>query len=114
MFEVGFWELILISVVALLVVGPEKLPGLARTAGLWMGRLRRTAAGLQAQLEREFELEEIRKLSRSADPHNIKHAIENEITPPAKETALIEPHSAPEEPPAPAADRDTDPGPPKA
>ena len=40
MFDIGFLELVVVGVVALLVVGPERLPKLARTAGLWMGRAR--------------------------------------------------------------------------
>ncbi|HQC72842.1 MAG TPA: Sec-independent protein translocase protein TatB, partial [Candidatus Competibacteraceae bacterium] len=52
MFEIGFWELVLVGVVALLVVGPEKLPGLARTAGLWLGRARRMIAEVKADVDR--------------------------------------------------------------
>ncbi|MDH5409282.1 MAG: Sec-independent protein translocase protein TatB, partial [Gammaproteobacteria bacterium] len=41
MFDIGFWELAIIAVVGLLVIGPERLPGVARTAGMWIGRTRR-------------------------------------------------------------------------
>ena len=43
MFDIGFWELTIIGVVALLVIGPERLPRVARTAGLWLGRASRRA-----------------------------------------------------------------------
>jgi len=61
MFEVGFWELVLIAVVALLVVGPERLPGLARTAGLWMGRIRRLAQSVKQDISRELAAEELQR-----------------------------------------------------
>ena len=62
MFELGFWELLLIGVVALLVVGPERLPGLARTAGRWVGRVRRFVATVKADIDREVRAEELRKV----------------------------------------------------
>jgi Tat protein translocase TatB subunit len=62
MFDVGFWELTIIAVVALVVVGPERLPRLARTAGQWMGRARRLARELRMELEREVDLSEVRRL----------------------------------------------------
>ena len=53
MFDVGFWELGLISVVALLVIGPERLPGVARTAGKWIGSARRLVSNVQADINAE-------------------------------------------------------------
>ena len=64
MFEIGFWELIVVGVVALLVVGPEKLPGLARTAGLWVGKARRMIADVKADVDRELQLEELKQSFR--------------------------------------------------
>ncbi len=61
MFDIGFWELGVIGVVALLVVGPERLPALARSAGLWIGRLRRVASGFREDLERELHAEELKR-----------------------------------------------------
>jgi sec-independent protein translocase protein TatB len=62
MFDIGFWELILIGVVALLVVGPERLPKLARTAGLWIGRGRRMLGNVKAEIDRELKAEELRQI----------------------------------------------------
>ena len=62
MFEFGFWEILLIGVVALLVVGPERLPGLARTAGIWVGRARRFVASVKADISREVRNEELREI----------------------------------------------------
>jgi sec-independent protein translocase protein TatB len=64
MFEMGFWELVLVAVVALIVVGPEKLPGLARTTGLWVGKARRMIADVKAEVDRELQLEELKKSFR--------------------------------------------------
>lgn len=61
MFEGSFWELALIFVLALVVFGPERLPGLARTVGVWVGRARAVVRNLSAQIERELEAEELRK-----------------------------------------------------
>lgn len=62
MFDVGFWELVLIAVVALLVIGPERLPRVARIAGLWMGRARRTLASVKAEIDRELKAEELKEI----------------------------------------------------
>lgn len=53
MFDVGFWELTFIMTLALLVLGPDKLPGLVRSLGRWMGRARSVARNLRVQIERE-------------------------------------------------------------
>ena len=62
MFEVGFWELVLVGVVALVVVGPERLPELARTAGRWVGAARRVASTFKSDLEREMRAGELKKM----------------------------------------------------
>lgn len=62
MFEVGFWELVLVGVVALVVVGPERLPELARTAGRWVGAARRMASTFKSDLEREMRAGELKKM----------------------------------------------------
>ena len=67
MFEVGFTEIILILGLALLVLGPEKLPGLAEKIGRWTGRARAMARQLRTQLEQEVTLEEMAK-SRPMQP----------------------------------------------
>ncbi|MDQ5909695.1 MAG: sec-independent protein translocase protein TatB [Pseudomonadota bacterium] len=64
MFEIGFWEMVLVGVVAMIVVGPERLPGLARTAGMWLGKARRMVADVKAEVDRELHLEEIKQSLR--------------------------------------------------
>ena len=65
MFDIGFTELLVIGVVALLVVGPERLPKVARTAGHLFGRFQRYVSGVKADIGREMELEELRKAGQS-------------------------------------------------
>ena len=61
MFEIGFSELMLIGVIALLVLGPERLPKAAATAGRWIGQAKRTMGGIKAQIEREMDAEQLRQ-----------------------------------------------------
>lgn len=60
MFDVGFSELVLMAIVALVVLGPEKLPHTARVAGAWVGKIRRTVSNMQAEIEREVSAQEMR------------------------------------------------------
>ena len=61
MFDIGFPELALVSVVALLVLGPERLPEMLRSLGLWMGRLRRNFTRVKTEIEREIGMDEVRR-----------------------------------------------------
>ncbi|HNB19818.1 MAG TPA: Sec-independent protein translocase protein TatB [Agitococcus sp.] len=61
MFDVGFSELILLGIVALVVLGPEKLPHAARMAGAWLGRIRRTVIDIQAEIEKEVSAAELKQ-----------------------------------------------------
>ncbi|MGE5026918.1 MAG: Sec-independent protein translocase protein TatB, partial [Betaproteobacteria bacterium] len=62
MFDIAFSELVLIGAVALVVIGPERLPKVARTAGHLFGRLQRYVSDVKADINRELKLEELRKL----------------------------------------------------
>jgi len=65
MFDIGFSELLVIGLVALIVIGPERLPRVARTLGHLAGRLQRYVADVKADINREVELEELRKMKDS-------------------------------------------------
>jgi len=65
MFDIGFSELLIIAVVALLVIGPERLPKAARTLGHLFGRMQRYVNDVKADISREMELDELRKLQAS-------------------------------------------------
>lgn len=76
MFDIGFWELVVIGVVALVVIGPERLPDVARTVGKYVGRMRRFVAKVRDDIDREIRQEEIRQaLKRNADLDEIKNII---------------------------------------
>ena len=68
MFEVGFTEIVLILGLALIVLGPEKLPGLAQKIGRWTGRARSMARQLHAQLEHEVTLDELSRTKPTQTP----------------------------------------------
>lgn len=64
MFDVGFSELVLIAVVAMIVIGPERLPKVARTAGALLGRMQRYVANVKSEVEREMQFEDLKKLQQ--------------------------------------------------
>lgn len=61
MFEIGFTELLVVGMVALLVLGPERLPKAASTAGRWIGQFKRGMNGIKQQMERELDAEQLRR-----------------------------------------------------
>jgi sec-independent protein translocase protein TatB len=65
MFDIGFSELMVIALVALIVIGPERLPRVARTLGHLAGRLQRYVSDVKADINREVELDELRKMRDS-------------------------------------------------
>ena len=76
MFDIGFWELAIIGVVALLVIGPERLPAVARTLGFWLGKARKFVSSVQDDFNREVvKAEELKRLmeeqSKIKDVHEI-------------------------------------------
>lgn len=103
MFDVGFWELILIGVIALLVVGPERLPAMARNVGLWVGRIRRYVSHVKEDIEREIRAEELREMMQEStqlesldeelkETRDTLKAVEQEIE---EADASLKPDSAP-------------------
>ena len=67
MFDVGFWELAIIAVIALLVIGPERLPKAAHTAGLWVGRARRMVTDVKADIDREIREGDLAELKKAGE-----------------------------------------------
>ncbi len=67
MFEIGFSELVVIMLVALVVIGPERLPKVARTLGHLWGRAQRYVNGVRADIERDMHMEEVRQLKLEVD-----------------------------------------------
>ena len=62
MFDVGFWEILFILILALVVIGPERLPRAARTLGLWVGKGRRYIEGVKSEVEQEFDISEFKRV----------------------------------------------------
>ena len=77
MFDIGFSEMIVIAVIALVVLGPEKLPRVARTAGHLLGRMQRYVNDVKADINREVELDELRKLQK--EMQNTANSIEQSV-----------------------------------
>jgi len=61
MFDMGFWEMGLIFIILLLVVGPDRLPGVIRTVGLWVGKARRIVSSVRHEVEQELRVSELRQ-----------------------------------------------------
>lgn len=93
MFDAGFLEILLIGVIALLVVGPERLPGLARKAGRFVGKARAFVANTRADIERELRTEEMQSMLQKQEEEirelrdlmhkktdDIRHSIEDATT----------------------------------
>lgn len=85
MFDVGYGELLLIAIVALLVLGPDKLPGALRTAGLWISRLRRSFDRVRAEIEQEVGADDIRRQIHNEMMLDQAREIRREIEAAAKE-----------------------------
>jgi sec-independent protein translocase protein TatB len=101
MFDIGFSELALVCVIALLVLGPERMPQALRTMGLWFGRMRRTFLAMKTEIEREIGMDEIRRqLHNEAVMEEIKR-LERDVRG-EKESASIDSPAA-HSPDAPAA-----------
>jgi sec-independent protein translocase protein TatB len=106
MFDIGFWELGLIAVVGLLVIGPEQLPGVARTVGKWVGTAKRfvstvqddinaevsKADELQRLLEEQSELKSVHEILETKTPdEKDRKPVPLEASKPVEETTSVEP-----------------------
>lgn len=78
MFDIGFWELVLVAIVALLVVGPERLPKLAAEAGMWFGKLQRFIRKTRIDIENELHQHEIQRAIREQQRkfEELKHIVD--------------------------------------
>lgn len=106
MFGISFSELMLVGLVALLVLGPERLPGAARTAGLWVGRLKRSFNAIKQEVEREIGADEIRRQLHNEHILSLEQEARKILNPshqpePAP-TSTVEPASPPAASAAPA------------
>lgn len=83
MFDIGFSELLVVFVVALLILGPERLPHAARTAGLWVRKIRRSINSVQREINAQLDHEELQQKIGETNQRLLKEgqAIQNTITP---------------------------------
>ncbi|WP_447788004.1 MULTISPECIES: Sec-independent protein translocase protein TatB [Pseudomonas] len=91
MFGISFSELLLVGLVALLVLGPERLPGAARTAGLWVGRLKRSFNAIKQEVEREIGADEIRRQLHNEHILSLEQEARKIFTPTQQEPTPVEP-----------------------
>ena len=82
MFDISFTEIMVIAVVALIVVGPERLPKVARTLGHLLGRVRRYVGDVKNDIQREMEVEELNELHTSVQKaaHSIENSVREEVS----------------------------------
>jgi sec-independent protein translocase protein TatB len=84
MFDIGFSELVMIALVALVVIGPERLPKAARVAGMWVGRARRTLTSVKQEIDRELKANELNEiLKRQTHIESPETILEEPLKPPA-------------------------------
>ena len=91
MFGISFSELLLVGLVALLVLGPERLPGAARTAGLWVGRLKRSFNAIKQEVEREIGADEIRRQLHNEHILSLEQEARKIFSPPQQQPTPVEP-----------------------
>jgi len=65
MFDIGFAELLVVGVIALLILGPERLPHAARTTGRWVGKMRRMVSRMTQEVDRQLKVDELREKLRN-------------------------------------------------
>src|SRR5262249_12561079 len=92
MFDIGFSEMMVIAIIALVVIGPEKLPRMARTIGILAGRLQRYVSDVKADINREIELDELRKMRDSMQQaaSNFESSVQSEINKANAEASKVE------------------------
>jgi len=91
MFDMGFTEMMLIGIVALIVIGPERLPGVARTAGKYFGRLKRFMTSVKADVEQELRADELREIlaQQQRELNTLKDSIADAGKEIEKETSAV-------------------------
>ncbi|WP_248738605.1 Sec-independent protein translocase protein TatB [Pseudomonas sp. MWU12-2029] len=105
MFGISFSELLLVGLVALLVLGPERLPGAARTAGLWVGRLKRSFNAIKQEVEREIGADEIRRQLHNEHILSLEQEARKIFTPPVQQEPTPVQPAAEQTPAAPASEQ---------
>nr|VFK03236.1 MAG: sec-independent protein translocase protein TatB [Candidatus Kentron sp. H]VFK03542.1 MAG: sec-independent protein translocase protein TatB [Candidatus Kentron sp. H]VFK06177.1 MAG: sec-independent protein translocase protein TatB [Candidatus Kentron sp. H] len=98
MFDIGFWELTIIAIIALVVVGPDRLPEFARTAGFWIGKARRFFSSVKSDIDRELQAEELKRMIKPQEFEEIHEIVEETQTAVADATRDLSTTDAPASP----------------
>nr|VFK52785.1 MAG: sec-independent protein translocase protein TatB [Candidatus Kentron sp. TUN]VFK53380.1 MAG: sec-independent protein translocase protein TatB [Candidatus Kentron sp. TUN]VFK56880.1 MAG: sec-independent protein translocase protein TatB [Candidatus Kentron sp. TUN] len=80
MFDIGFWELAIIAIIALLILGPDRLPEFARTTGLWIRKTRLFLSGIKNDIDRELRAEDLKRMIKPRELDEIHEIIEETRT----------------------------------
>ncbi len=91
MFDIGFTEMMIIAVVALVVIGPERLPKVARQAGEWLGKLRRYVDDVKSDINRQMQIDELRKIQDDVKEaaQSLKNSVDNVVSETAGELSSL-------------------------
>ncbi len=95
MFDIGFPELMLVAIVGLLVIGPERLPEALRTLGLWLGRMRRSFTTVKTEVEKEIGMDEVRRQLHNEAVMDEMKRIERQVKDTAAAAAIEPPSTKP-------------------
>ncbi|MGH1432703.1 MAG: Sec-independent protein translocase protein TatB [Neptuniibacter sp.] len=111
MFDMGFAELLIVAVVALIVLGPDKLPTAIKTVGMWVGRIRRTVSSIQTEISEELRIDEMKRtaaISKEELDQELKEMTKpfNEVV--STESPMSAKASSPEELQSAAAEKQAD------
>ena len=85
MFDVGFTELVVVAILGLVILGPDRLPVAARTVGKWVGKAKRMVSGVQREIEEELRLDEIKRQAQSSSQE-----VESRLEELRQETEMME------------------------
>nr|VFK60189.1 MAG: sec-independent protein translocase protein TatB [Candidatus Kentron sp. TC] len=86
MFDIGFWELTIIAIIALLVIGPDRLPEFARATGLWIRKTRQFLSGIKSDIDRELRAEDLKRIIKQQEEFSAVHEIIEETKTTIKDT----------------------------
>lgn len=91
MFDIGFFELLIIAIVGLVVIGPERLPEAARAVGLWIGRLKRSLRETRSELEKQLGADDIRRQLHNEEVMRSLEATRRQVQEAVEEGAIQTP-----------------------
>ena len=98
MFDIGFFEILVVAIVALVVIGPERMPETVRAVGLWIGRLKRSMRDTRNEIERQIGADDIRRQLHNEDVMRSLEKTRQQLEDAVEEGALPKPKTKPKRP----------------